>query len=172
MGTLSQISLAGPGPLIPQVGARQQTPPGVAAAVAATTKAVPEVRKDAFVFAPAAAQAAAVASMQDASFAEDQEAEVARDLAGTGGRPASSVLPEPRRDINDPAVRIIPEPKPLVGPAPARVAILGFDPGTDPVLEETRRSAQAEQAYRATRAPGPEASASLGDRADPGPRPV
>lgn len=148
MGILMQMPVPATGQFGPHTVARQHTPPGVAVAVAATTKAVPEVRRDVFVFAPAAAQSVVMATLDDAANANDQEAAALKSAQpGAEGAPRSA-LPPPRRDEADPTAHFIPEPKPLVGPAPARVPILGFEVQRNPVLEETAKTVQAEQAYR------------------------
>jgi hypothetical protein len=148
MGLLGPISLSAAGAVAPQQGAKPQTPPGLTVAVAATTKAVPEVRRDVFVFAPSATSAAAFGSFDDASNANDREAEAARASAQSDAAEATSLFPPPRRDKSDPVARFIPEPKPLVGPAPARIPLIGFETATNPTLEQAAKAAQAEQAYR------------------------
>lgn len=152
MGVLGPMSLPVGGAVASQQGTKQQTPPGLAVAMAATTKAVPEVRRDAFVFGPSATSAAAFASLDDASNANDPEAEAARAAALPKDATVTSVLPPPRRDKSDPAAHFIPEPKPLVGPAPARIPLMGFETATNSTLEQATKSAQAEQAYRGQQA--------------------
>ena len=147
MGLLGPVSAPAVGAFAPQTGAKQQTSPGLSVAVAASTRAVPEVRRDGYVFAPAATSAAAFASLEDAGNANDREAEAALAASLSDDAPAALPLPPPRRYESDPAAHFIPEPKPLVGPAPARIPLLGFAVATNPALDEAARSAQAEQAY-------------------------
>lgn len=126
--------------------AKEQTQPGVTVAAAAGAKGTPEVRRDTYVFAPAQVAVAGLLSLDDASNANEQEAEAAR--SSDGAMPA--LRPPPRREEDDPAAHFIPAPKPLIGPAPARVPLLGFDLGGNAALEEVQKLAQAEQAYRSS----------------------
>lgn len=146
---------AAPGLTPAQVAAKQQTQPGLAVAVAASTKAAPEVRRETYVFAAPPASAASALAMDDATNANDREAKAARAVAEGAEEIVPSLLPPPRRDLDDPTTNFIPEPKPLVGPPPARLPLLGFDVGGNAALEEAQRLAQATNAYRGQRMDAP-----------------